>query len=257
MRRRRTVAVAGLVAALGAAAAGAQGSVWGRSLPAGASPALPFGIGLTIGEQVQDLALDRLTIAGFGAPETAGFVADHRIRDLTARFDAWLLPYLDAFVLVGRIDGRTAIDVGALELPFPFRRLSIDYDGAVYGGGIVLAAGTERLFASLTPVWTRTDLSGDFDSEVETLAVSPRVGLRDGRGSVWLGARWQDVDERHAAPLLIPGAGGVPVRLELAERSAWDGLAGLAVALDSHWNLELEGGFGARKSARAAVVWRY
>lgn len=257
MRRRRTVAVAGLVALLGAAAAGAQSSVWGRSLPAGASPAQPFGIGVTVGEQNQDLALGRLSVAGPGSVESAGFDAHHRLRDLTVRFDAWLLPYLDAFVLVGRIDGRTAIDVGALELPLPFRRMSIDYDGAVYGGGFVLAAATEGLFASLTPVWTRTDLSGGFDSEIETLSVSPRVGLRDGRGSVWLGAAWQDVDERHAAPILVPGVGGVPVRLELAERSAWNGLAGLAVALDSHWNLELEGGFGARKSARAGVVWRF
>ena len=59
------------------------------------------------------------------------------------------------------------------------------------------------------------------------------------------------------APLLVPGAGGVPLRLELSERSSWNGLAGLAVALDAHWHLELEGGFGARKTARASVARRF
>lgn len=259
MRRGRSVAVAAMLAALGAGAVEAQGSLWGQSLPGSAAPELPFGIGLTIGEQNQDLALDRLSVGGVGlaSAETAGFGAAHRIREVEVRFDAWLLPFLNAFVVLGQVDGRTAIDVAALDLPFSFERLSIDYEGEVYGGGLVFAWATERLFASLTPTWTRASLSGDFESDIETFTVAPRIGLLDERGSVWLGFQYQDSEESHAEALLVPGAGGVPLRLELSERSSWNGLAGLAVALDAHWHLELEGGFGARKTARASVAWRF
>lgn len=259
MRLRRAVAVAGVLVALGAGTVEAQGSVWGKSWAGGADLPLPFGAGLTVYEQHQGYELDRLAIGipGFDSLPTGAIGIDNRIRELNVKLDAWLLPFLNAFVLLGQLDGRTVVDFNALQLPLPLGRVSIDYDGTVYGGGVVLAFGTERLFASLTPIWTRTSLSGDFESDAEAFVVAPRFGLHDERGSVWLGAMYQSADESHSGVIALPVVGAVPFAVELSESDEWNGLVGLAVELDSHWNLELEGGFGDRKAATVSVTWRF
>jgi len=259
MRRGRAVAVAGLLVALGAGTIDAQGSVWGKSWAGGADVPLPFGAGLTVYEQNQDYGLDRLVVGipGFGSLPTEAIGIDNRTREVNLKLDAWLLPFLNAFVILGELDGRTVVDFSEVPLPFPLGRVSIDYDGEVYGGGVTVAFGTERLFASLTPIWTRTSLSGDFESEAEAFVVSPRFGLHDERGSVWLGAMYQSAEESHSGVIALPVVGGVPFAVELSENDAWNALVGLAVELDGHWNLELEGGFGGREAASASVTWRF
>ncbi|GMU66790.1 MAG: hypothetical protein AMXMBFR36_30640 [Acidobacteriota bacterium] len=259
MRLERAVAVAGVLVALSAGTVEAQGSVWGKSWAGGADLPLPFGVGLTVYEQHQGYELDRLVVGipGFGSLPTEAIGIENRTREVNLKLDAWLLPFLNAFVIFGELDGRTVVDFSEVPLPFPLGRVSIDYDGEVYGGGVVLAFGTERLFASLTPVWTRTSLSGDFESDAEAFVVAPRFGLHDERGSVWLGAMYQSAEESHAGIIALPFVGAVPFAVELSESDAWNGLVGLAVELDSHWNLELEGGFGDRKAATVSVTWRF
>ena len=68
---------------------------------------------------------------------------------------------------------------------------------------------------------------------------------------------YQSAEESHSGVIALPVVGGVPFAVELSESDAWNGLVGLAVELDSHWNLELEGGFGDRKAATASVTWRF
>ena len=54
----------------------------------------------------------------------------------------------------------------------PLAPVAIDYDGDVRGFGLVLAAGGDRWFASVTGTFTDTSLSGDFNSSIETTATT-------------------------------------------------------------------------------------
>jgi len=248
----------GLAAGAGAARAG-EGALFGSQWAQGRTVPLPWGAGLTVYEQRQGYKIDRLAVGvpGFDTLPTERLGIDNRIRELNVQLDAWLFPFLNVMVLGGQIDGRTVVDFSDVALPFPLDRVSINYDGEVYGGGLTLVAGTERLFASVNTVWTRTSLSGDFDSSADAFVAAPRVGLHDDRGSLWVGAMYQRADEHHVGTIALPFIGPVPFELELSQENEWNGLVGVHADLDGHWNLELEGGFGDRTSASATVVYRF
>jgi hypothetical protein len=236
-----------------------EGPLWGKRWTGGQAFPLAFGVGVTLEEQRQEYGVDSIVVGlpGLESVDLSRLPVDGRQRSLELKLDAWLLPYLNAFVVAGRLDGRTVVDFGDVGAPRPIGRVSIAYDGQVYGGGATARWGTERAFASLTGVWTDTSLSGELDSSAERLTFSPRFGVHDGRGALWLGAAWQRSEESHRGALALPFVGRVPFFLELSEESEWNGLLGGNVALDTHWHLELEGGFGAREGASVTVSYRF
>jgi len=256
----RIAILAGVMAALGlAAGAWAGGPPFGAALAQGKKLPLPYGIGITLYDQRQDYSLDRLVlgIPGFDSLPLDRLAVDNRITEYDVQMDVWLFPFLNVFALVGNLDGRTDVDFSQLTLPFPLNRVAIDYSGEVYGGGVTLAAGGDAWFASLTTVATNTNLSGDFNSSAKSLVIMPRLGLHDDRGSVWIGAMYLDAQEQHRGIFTLPFLGPVPFDVHLNEKNQWNGLAGAHADLAAHWTLELEGGFGARKSASMTVGWRF
>jgi hypothetical protein len=68
---------------------------------------------------------------------------------------------------------------------------------------------------------------------------------------------YQRADEHHSGTVALPFIGLVPFSVELSQDNEWNGLLGAHAALDTHWNLELEGGFGDRKSVSATVTYRF
>lgn len=263
MRRVTVIAMAlgvGIGGTIGAGAARAgEGPLFGAQWAQGTTLPLPWGAGLTVYEQRQPYRIDRLSVGipGFDSLPIDRLDVTNRLREVNLQLDVWLLPFLNVMLIGGEVDGRTVVDFSDLTLPFPLDRVSINYDGEVYGGGVTLAAGTELLFGSVNVVWTRTSLSGDFDSEADALVAAPRVGLHDDRGAIWIGAMYQQTDEHHAGTIALPFVGPVPFAVELSQESDWNGLVGAHAALDEHWNLELEGGFGDRRTASATVTYRF
>lgn len=256
----RIVVVVGVITALGlSAGARAQGPPFGAALAQGKKLPLPYGIGVTLYNQNQDYRLDHLAlgIPGFDNLPLERLAIDNRITDYDVQFDAWLLPFLNVFGLIGNLDGHTSVDFSKLSLPFPLGRISIDYSGEVYGGGLTLAAGGDVWFTSLTGVMTSSNLHGDFNSSANSLVIMPRLGLHDERGSIWVGAMFLDTTEKHSGIITLPFIGPVPFDVHLKEKNQWNGLAGIHAELAKHWTMELEGGFGQRQSASATVAWRF
>ncbi len=257
---QRVAIVAAIAGALGfAAGAHAGGPPFGAALADGKSMPLPYGISLTLYDQRQSYSLDRLVlgIPGFDNLPLERLTIDNHITESDVQMDVWLFPFLNVFGMIGNLDGRTDVDFSRLSLPFPFDRVAIDYSGEVYGVGATLAAGGDAWFTSLTAVATKTSLSGDFDSSAKSLVIMPRLGLHDDRGSIWLGAMYLKAEEQHSGIITLPFIGPVPFAVNLKEKNQWNGLAGAHADLAEHWTLELEGGFGARKSASATVAWRF
>lgn len=254
------------MALAGAGVASAGEPVWGKEMVDTAQFPLPFGISGVYFHQEQEYVIDKLSLGvpGFAGLPTDLLQIDNEIDETNAKFDAWLLPWLNVFGIAGQLDGETRVDFSALgpALPLPFTRLTIEYDGEVYGGGAVVAGGTERLFGSMTAIFTNTSLSGDFDSSAEAFVLQPRFGVHNRRGALYIGAMYQEATEEHKGTLalpLIPGLPPIPVpfEVELQQKDDWNWLVGGTAALGERWTLQAEAGFGDRDHVDIELGFRF
>lgn len=249
----------GLLATAGPALAQESVLPFGKSLAGGEELPLPFGIGLTIYGQTQDYGLKRLAFDFPGIvidPKT--IAVDNSIQEANLQLDVWVFPFLNLFGILGTVDGSTNVDLPAVPgLPVPLGMLRIEYDGEVYGLGANFVGGGDGWFASLTTIWTQENLSGDFDSNVEAWVITPRVGLRDDHGAVWIGTTYQDVQETHEGSITIPFLGPVAFDVELEAKNAWNIQIGAATAISKRWHLHVEGGFAQRLSAEFGATARF
>lgn len=228
------------------------------ALARGADLPQPFGVGLSFLTQDQDYSIDSLTL-GIGSIDPAvasGLKIENDTETYHLTADYWLLPFLDIYAILGQVDGTTKVRLSQINIGLPLGDLNIEYDGLLYGAGVVLAYGGKHVFilADLSYSWTDLDVS---TSSVEAFVATPRIGYDFGSTSVWVGAMYQDPDERHRGVVDIPGLGPVPYDVSLESRDKWNYTAGLSVALGSHWALSLEGGFGPRTMALAHVDYRF
>jgi len=244
------------------ALASAGEPVWGKDLVAGKDFPMPFGIGVTYFTQDQDYIVDKLEVGipGFPPIPNSTLKIKNSIDELNGKLDAWLLPYLNVFGIAGHLDGTTDVDLSSvpgLAAVLPFTSLSIDYSGTVYGAGVVLAGGTDRFFGSLTGIATRTNLSGDFDSSVKANILTPRFGVHNYHGALYVGAMYLDAQEDHKGTVPIPFLGPVPFKVELSQKDDWNWVVGGGYSFTPNWVLELEAGFGGRDHVDAALTYRF
>lgn len=225
----------------------------GRSMAGDRDLPLPFGLGVTFYSQQQDYALDQLAVDVpiVNPEELEGIEVTNSVDELNLRIDAWLLPFLNVFGIVGQIDGKTAVD-----LVSPLPGFSVDYSGMVYGGGITLAAGGETCFGSLSATYTATDLDQS-NSDVKAWYVVPKFGLRRGQGAFWVGATYETAEEAHEGQLVLPFYGAVNYDVVLHEQDHWNSTLGISADFAKSWNLVIEGGLGNRTHVLATVTRRF
>jgi len=240
--------------------------VWGKDLVEGSDFPLPFGLSAVYFDQDQEYTVDRLTLGVPGLPQipAAALRIENSIEETNLKLDAWLTPWLNIFGLAGQLDGETSVDFASIAplLNLPFTSLDIAYDGDVYGVGAVLAVGSESSFASLTWIVTETDLSGDFDSDVSATIITPRIGLHNRRGAIYVGAMYLNATEKHRGTItlpLIPNAPPIPVPfdIELSQNDDWNWLVGGTAALGERWTLQAEAGFEGRDHVDVELGYRF
>ncbi len=231
----------------------------------------PFGISVTVYGQDQRYALDSLTvdIPGVTFGDVRGLKIDNHIAEQDAQFDVYVLPFLNLFGFIGNLRGETAVDLSSIAVPaglgapagFKFNDLHIDYHGTVYGAGATLAGGNDRYFGSLTAIYTREDLKGDFDSSAKAVVVSPKLGVHTKGGSFWIGAMYQKAQEDHKGTfgldVGLPQPIPVGFEVKLKQRDDWNGLVGMQARVAKQLDLAIEGGFGDRRSASVALTYRF
>lgn len=251
----------------------ARGLAGDRELPK------PYGVGITFYHQRQDYQLRDLRVnlpscmpgGGCGAFQMAGISpeevgrldSENRINEINVKLDLWALPFLNVFGLLGYIDGRTEIHMPeAVVGRVGFDKISVDYDGPVYGGGATLAGGYSNYFFTLTSVYTYAR-PGASDTVVESWVVMPRVGVSFEQGkrlpalNVWVGAMYQDVDEQNEGSITMPFFGEVEYDVRLEQEKDWNYLLGLRASLGDNWSAQIEGGFGDRRSVSVGTTYRF
>jgi len=222
----------------------------------------PFGVGVDFFTIDQGYDIDSLTFSlpGVGGIDTDVIDVDNTAWEGDLKFDVWVLPFLNVFGIFGHIDGSTAVDLSAvpLPLPVPLGTLDIDYSGQVYGGGATLAFATEHWFASLTGTYAKADLSGDFDSSVETITWQPRVGYITGPWAFFVGGYDIDAEEEHEGAIALPGLGSVPFDVKLQSNTNFSPSAGVYYRFTEHAECTLElGGGNGRQTTLFNFTWRF
>jgi len=229
-----------------------------------------FGIGVDYFSLDQPFQIDRLSISTL-VPilppnlDPALIGTDSEVTHGDLKIDVWLLPFLNVFAIYGQIDGETIVDLSNIGVPLPpeVSRLAIDYDGDVYGGGLVLVVGGDRWFASVTGTFTETSLSGDFNSSVQATTIQPRVGLRFGDESeFWIGGYFIDAEESHAGTAILdlgPLIGVVPIDFDvkLSQKQDFSLSFGTHMMLSHSWEATIEVGAGDRDTAPANLTYRF
>lgn len=244
----------------------------GRGLPLWSSLAgdrelpPPFGVSAIVYWQDHGYDLTRLEVSSAIDPELGQMVGmvdlsainvDNKVSQIGLKADAWLLPFLNVYALLGYIEGETKVRFGELppEIGMLLEQIDFDYSGVVYGLGGTLAWGAGPFFAAVNGVMTWTDLKDQ--TSVEAIVVRPIVGVRHGPLTLWTGAMYQDAEEENKGQFTLPMLGTVDYDLRLEEKEPWNWLVGASYAFNRNWSMEVEFGFGERQQAEAMLSYRF
>jgi hypothetical protein len=212
----------------------------------------PWGISFDFYTMDQDYDIKDLqfNLPGISLGDPSQIEVTNEVQHFDLQADVWLLPFLNVFGIIGKVDTDTLVDLSQAEisgLPFKLGTLPVSFDGTVYGLGFTLVYGTENWFASATTTFTKTDTSGDLDSSVDSFSIQPRVGMIRDNWRFWVGGMYLDVDETHSGVFPLPVIGDVPFSVELVTKDNWNYAVGVGYVFSDRTNLSFEVGFGSRE----------
>jgi len=193
-----------------------------------------------------------IMLGPINVPATAIGEIENEVTQFGVKADAWILPFWNVHAILGTIDGTTTVTPA---LP-GFPTVEVNYDGVVYGVGTTLAYGRDWWWASVTGVITETDLDTGAASVMSWL-VTPKVGVKGERFEAWIGATYQNVDERQKGTFDLGALGMATYDIELEAAHEWNAHLGLRYSVSDSIFLTLEGGFGNRESVLWHVEWRF
>lgn len=211
----------------------------------------------------------------------------------TVKLDAWLLPFMNVYGLVGYTDGHSVSQIGVGLMtknghvfhPADLQNLKfkLDFKGTTYGIGTTLVGGAGNWFTAVDANYTQTQFD-ILDGSIDAFTVSPRVGYRfttpgmdamhlpSGKLNVWVGSMYQDVQQEFKGSLddlTMPSAmlqrlvnmanhdhnGRFDVKQHL--QSPWNMLLGAQYEITRHFNVTTEFGFAERNSFFVAGEYRF
>ncbi len=239
-------------------------------MPEGTELPRPWGIGIDFYTMDQEYDIESLVldIPDISLDDTSLLYVTNEVQHFDIKLDAWILPFLNVFGIIGHIESDTVVDLSRADvqgLPFPLGKLPISTDGTVKGLGFTLAYGKNNFFATLTTTITETDLSGNFDSSVDSTTVQPRIGIVRGPWQFWAGGLFLDTEERHigqvdlplavvdGVPTLVP----VPFDVLLGGADDWNTALGARHVFSEHASLSFEIGFGDRDHTLFNYTYRF
>jgi len=211
----------------------------------------------------------------------------------TLKLDAWLLPFMNVYGLVGHTEGHSISQIGVgVDLPkagtvhpknlqnLDFR---LDFKGTTYGVGTTLVGGIGNGFALMDGNYTQTRFD-ILDGSINAFTFSPRVGYRfttpavdtihlpSGKLNVWVGSMYQDVQQEFKGSLsdLTMPSQALQSMVNLANQhdngrfdvkqhlqSPWNVLLGAQYEITRYFNVTTEIGFAERNSFFVAGEYRF
>ena len=228
-----------------------QGLTPGRKLPflahlatdRGIELPRPFGAGavyyyISRDIKVTDVRVGLNSATPTSTGEFAQFATTSSVHNFNAKFDVWLLPFVNVYAIAGVVSNQsqTTIDV-TLPAPRPGgearrRRVTIptSLEGSVGGVGTTLAGGYGHWFAALDINAAQADLG--FDDRFKAIVTSLRTGWHGTAGRrplrMWANATYWDTFATASGAIADPdGAGTLHFEVDQGPLHPWTYGAGL------------------------------
>lgn len=241
----------------------------------------PFGININYMNMRQNIVVDSISFSGLGwdsySLPTDLFnikVGSTRQRSVTQtiKLDAWVLPFMNVYGIVGKTRGSSLSKVSVDADPSQYKPFSMDgiiaqivhgmnksgqlrdldfqlnFKGTTYGAGTVLAGGYGNWFGLVDMNYTQTRFD-ILDGSIDAFTLSPRVGYRfttpgigavglpDGKLSLWVGSMYQDVQQEFKGSLSdLSMPGGLSALMAIANQQG-QGRFDVRQHLSSPWNV--------------------
>ncbi len=257
---------------------------------------LPFGVSINYMDMRQNINVDSINFTGLSLDNAFQIGVGHTresSKTETLKLDAWLLPFMNVYGLVGHTEGHSISQIAVglkgpngKVVPLPGMQdldFRLDFKGTTYGMGTTLVGGVGNWFTVLDANYTQTRFD-ILDGSIDALTFSPRVGYRfstpsvdalhlpAGKLNLWVGSMYQDVQQEFKgslSDLSMPSPmlqnmvnlanqdnnGRFDVKQHL--QSPWNVLVGAQYELTQNFNITTEFGFAERNSFFIAGEYRF
>lgn len=196
---------------------------------------LPFGLNINYMNIRQNIDVDSINFNGLSLK---GHSLDNafkinvgntreRSKTETVKLDAWLLPFMNVYGLVGYTDGHSVSQIGvdvlgphghSIPLAPKYKNqlqnlaFQLDFKGTTYGVGTTLVGGVGNWFTAFDANYTQTRFD-ILDGSIDAFTISPRIGYRfntpgndtlhlpSGKLNLWVGTMYQDVQQEFKGSL--------------------------------------------------------
>jgi hypothetical protein len=217
---------------------------------------LPYGVGVFVLGMERDIEVRDVTVQFLDRPpesvaDRANFEVSNHTRSIAARFDAWVLPFINVYALAGEATTDTSLrSVIVIDRPNgdPLEiELTDDtrVDGPMGALGITAVVGGDAWFAMADANYTyaETDL---FDEEIRAWLYSGRLGWHGstpwGPARVWGGLFYMDSERTLTITEEYPLIGTTEIRVTQRPVNPLTYQLGANMTINRHWDLMLEVG---------------
>ena len=238
--------------------------LWGTTLrERGTDLPLPFGLGVTYTYVNQNTEVSHVKVKdrALDLNIPAAKTASHTV---VLRADAWVLPFLNVYGMLGYTNGQT--EPRLVLATGKVKGRTVSYSRALYGGGATLAGGYKAYFLTLDANYTtgavQTDNGQIGNHEIYSITFTPRAGAifssgAWGEGSLWVGGMYMDFAQKVRDSLSVADR-DVDFSVRIKAKDPWNVLFGGNWALNKRWSIAVElGGILDRFQATGAAMFRF
>jgi hypothetical protein len=210
---------------------------------------LPFGAGLVYYHLERDIEITDVRVGRNGAPpasvsDFAALSATSNVENVNFKLDAWLLPFLNLYAIVGYVynesDTRIDVTLPPLVPSNPPRTRTVEVptsiEGNVAGVGATIAGGYPPYFLVVDVNAAQADLG--FDDRLQATIVSTRAGWTGNDfglpTQLWLGATYWDTFATPTGTVDDPDGGTLRFEVDQGPRYEWTYSIGGHVNFNPH-----------------------
>lgn len=197
----------------------------------------PFGVGLVYYKLVRDIDVTDLRLSRDGGPMTsvsqfANLGSTSDVNNVNIKLDAWLLPFLNVYGIVGKIHNTSDTTINVTLPPLlpggAGRNLTTtvptDISGTVKGLGVTIAGGYKDFFGAFDVNWAKADLG--FDEQFKAVIAGARAGWNgktdDGRPlRAWASVTYWDTFAIAKGSVANPDGGILTFEVEQGPKRPW------------------------------------
>jgi len=216
----------------------------------------PFGVGLNIIFMERDISVTDVSVKVGNLPSQSisdrfDFAVSNRTTLSMVRLDAWVLPFLDVYLMLGETRTDTSLSTTfnlrpPLGDPVP---VTVETDqkvnGPLYGGGATVVFGGDAWFAMADANYSESDLD-TFDGAIDAWFLSSRLGwhrtIDRCQVQLWGGIGYIDAKRTLTITTDLPVFGPTTVEVEQEPTDPLTYQLGGRLSLDRRWDAMIEVG---------------